>query len=212
MKIKMAILGVALACLMLLPMAAPSASAEYATSSKVYLLDNGGEVLNATTDWYFTVERVGYVANDSSMELNATVTAYLHNGTGSADLNHNYTLRITLTDSESTAVTDDLDLYVAGTTTGYIIIANTSLATLVEDSNATIVYALLDADAADAVLDTYTDNIPIVADRALGPLIAMIPVLIGVMMIGAVFSILGGAFGKMGSAFKLGGKKGKKRK
>lgn len=212
MRLKTAILGMFLACLMLLPMAAPSASAEYTTPSTVYLLDNAGEVVNATTDWYFTIERYGYVANDGSMELNATVTAYMHNGTGSADLLHNYTLRITITDSASTAVTDDLDLYVAGTTSGYIVIANTSLATLVEDSNATIVYALLDADDSDTVLDSFTENIPIVTDRALGPLIAMLPLLISVMVLGAVFSVLGGAFGKMGSMFKIGNKKGKKRK
>lgn len=212
MKKFLAILGFALACLMLLPMAAPSASAEYTTPSNVYLLDNAGEVANATTDWYFTIERYGYVANDSSMELNATVTAYMHNGTGSADLTHNYTLRITITDSASTAVTDDLDLYVNSATSGYIIIANTSLATLVEDGNATIVYALLDADDSDAVLDTFTENIPIVTDRTLGPLVAMIPMLISVMVIGAVFSFLGGAFGKMQTAMKYGKSKGKKRK
>lgn len=212
MKIKLAILGFALACLMLLSLAAPSASAEYTTPSTVYLLDNAGEVVNATTDWYFTIERIGYVANDASMELNATVTAYLHNGTGSADLTHNYTLRITLTDSASTAVTDDLDLYVSSETSGYIIITNTSLATLVEDSNATIVYALLDADDGDAILDTFTDNIPIVTARALGPLVAMIPMLIAVMVIGAVFSFLGGAFGKIQSSMRFGKSKGKRRK
>lgn len=212
MKLKLALLGLALACLMLMPMAAPDVSAEYATASKVYLLEDGGDALSAATHWYVSVERSGYVSNDGEMELNLSVTLALYNATG-ADLTHNYTVRVTITDSASTAISDDLDLAVSSnaTKTGYVIISNVSLMTLVEDSNATIVYSLLDADDTDAVLDTYTDNIPVVTNRALGPLVGMIPLLISVMVLGAVFSVIGGAFGKMQGAFKMGSKKGKKK-
>jgi hypothetical protein len=188
----------------------PAASAEYVTASKVYLLDDDGTALSNTTDWYCTVERVGYVSNDGEMELNLTVTMVLYNGTGAANLTHNFTVQVTITDSDSTTVMGDVDLYVSGTMTGYIVISNVSLATLVEDSNATIGYSLLDADDSDARLDLYAENIHIVTDRALGPIVAMIPVLISVMVLMAVFSVLGGAFGKMNSAFGMRSKKGKK--
>ncbi len=213
MRFKLAILGLALACLMLLPAMAPATSAEYVTASKVYLLDNNAEALNDTTGWYVSVERVGYVSNDGEMEMNLSVSLSVHNETV-ADLTHNYTVRVTITDSASTAVSDDVDLAVTSnvTATGYVIITNTTLMTLIEDGNASIVYSLLDADDSDAVLDSYTDNIPVVTNRALGPLVAMIPLLVSVMVLGAVFSVIGGAFGKMQGAFKMGGSKGKKRK
>jgi hypothetical protein len=212
MKLKMALLGLALACLMLMPMAAPDASAEYATASKVYLLSDGGTALSGATHWYCSVERTGYVSNDGEMELNLSVTLAVYNQTG-ADLTHNYTVRVNIVDSASTTVTDDLDLYVTSnaTKTGYVIISNVSLMTLVEDSNASIEYCLLNADSGDAVLDTFTENIPIVSNEAIGPLVAMIPVLISVMVLGAVFSVIGGAFGKMQGMFRMGPKKGKKK-
>ena len=212
MNVKWAMLGLALAALMLMPMAVPDASAEYATTTKVYLLGDGGEALSAATGWYVTVERLGYVSNDGEMEMNLSVSLSVYNETA-ADLTHNYTVRVTVTDVDSTAVTDDLDLAVTSnaTKTGYVIITNVTLMTLVEDGNATIVYQLLDADDTDAVLDSYTENIPVVANRTLGPLVAVIPLLISVMVIGMVFSFLGGAFGKMSGAFKMGGKKKSKK-
>ena len=212
MRFKLAVLGLALACLMLLPAMAPATSAEYATASKVYLLGDGGEALSEATDWYVTVERIGYVSNDGEMEMNLSVSLSVYNETA-ADLTHNFTVRVTITDADSTAVSDDLDLAVTSnaTKTGYVIITNTTLMTLIEDSNASIVYSLLDADDSDAVLDSFTENIPVVTNRALGPLVGMIPLLVSVMVLGAVFSVIGGAFGKMQGAFKF-GSKGKERK
>lgn len=189
---------------------APPAQAASSSGNYVYLYDNGGEVPNATCDWYAKVTQPMYVLSDGETDLVLAVTMVFYNGTG-AGADGTYVVEVAISDG-TTTVTENVSIATAVALTGNITFAAADLATLVDSTNGTVTYTLQDATYVE--LDSYVwDQVTINANQAIGALYSVIPVIISLFSLTLVISVLGGAFGKLNVG--VGGKrkksKGKKK-
>ena len=206
---KQIIAALALMLMFSLCLASPAQAAS-SSGNYVYLYDNGGEVPNATCDWYAKVTQPMYVLSDGETDLVLAVTMVFYNGTGSG-ADGTYVVEVAISDG-TTTVTENVSIATAVALTGNITFAAADLATLVDSTNGTVTYTLQDATYVE--LDSYVwDQVTINANQAIGALYSVIPVIISLFSLTLVISVLGGAFGKLNVG--VGGKrkksKGKKK-
>lgn len=206
---KQIIAALALMLMFSLCLASPAQAAS-SSGNYVYLYDNGGEVPNATCDWYAKVSQPMFVLADNETDLVLAVTMVFYNGTG-AGADGAYVVEVVITDG-TTTLTENVTITTSVALTGNITFTAASLATLVDTDNGTVTYTLQDATYVE--LDSYVwDQVTINADQAIGALYSIIPMIISLLSLTLVVSILGGAFGKLNVG--IGGKrkksKGKKK-
>ena len=206
---KQIIAALAIMLMFSLCLAAPAAQASSSSGNYVYLYDNGGEVPNATCDWYAKVTQPMFILSDGETDLVLDVTMVFYNGTG-AGADSTFLVEVAITDG-TTTVTENVSIATAVALTGNITFAAADLATLTNTTNGTVTYTLSESGSD---LDSYVwDQVTVDADQAIGALYSVIPMIIGVLTLAMVMSVLGGAFSKI--QFGAGGKrrksKGKKK-
>lgn len=181
----------------------PPAQAASSSGNYVYLYDNGGEVSNATCDWYAKVTQPMFILSDGETDTVLAVTMVFYNGTGTGT-DSTFVVEVAITDG-TTTLTENVTIATAVALTGNITFAAADLATLTNTTNGTVTYTLSETGSD---LDSYVwDQVTIDADQAIGALNSVIPMIIGVFSLAIVISALSGAFAKLNV-----GMKGKRRK
>ena len=177
---------------------APGAMAASSSGTSVYLYDNGADAPNAETDWYAKVDQPLFVLRDGSTDLVLDVAMVMHNGSGSAT-DGTYTIAVTISDG-ATEVAQSVTIVTATATAGQITFTAASLDALADTTAGTVTYTL---SQNDIELDSYVwSQVTIDGNQATGSMLGIIPLMVGLFVLIAVFSMIGGVFGKLGKQFK----------
>ena len=177
---------------------APGAMAASSSGTSVYLYDNGAAAPNAETDWYAKVDQPLFILRDGSTDLVLDVAMVMHNGSGSAT-DGTYTIAVTISDGAA-EVAQSVTIVTSTATAGQITFTAASLDALADTTAGTVTYTL---SQNDIELDSYVwSQVTIDGNQATGSMLGIIPLMVGLFVLIAVFSMIGGVFGKLGKQFK----------
>ena len=166
------------------------------SGTSVYLYDNGAAAPNANTDWYAKVDQPLFILRDGSTDLVLDVAMVMHDGSAT---DGTYTIAVTISDG-ATMVARSVTINTATATAGQITFTAASLDALADTTAGTVTYTL---SQNNIELDSYVwSQVTIDGNQATGSMLGIIPLMVDLFVLIAVFSMIGGVFGKLGKQFK----------